>query len=177
MVKGHPDFQRHLQVRDGSPVSVGQINLGYGFKGKGRGSVRAALPQQPDLAGPVEAGPSGIAAGTIRRPRHHGPVTTWMRCYWAEEDIWFYCEVDTEGWVTRQIELQGPDLTPIAAASLAEWQQAYAAGRLAEYDNRFGLTAELPVSEWEGHEPEQLTFEQFEEIWDSSRRQITARPA
>lgn len=79
-----------------------------------------------------------------------------MRCYWDEEDVWFYFEVDAGGWVTRQIELQGPELTPIAAASLNEWQQAHEPGRLDEYDNRFGITAELPVSEWEGHDPEQL---------------------
>jgi len=51
-----------------------------------------------------------------------------MRCYWDEEDVWFYFEVNAEGWVTRQIELQGPELTPIAAASLDEWQQARDAG-------------------------------------------------
>ncbi|WP_033285186.1 hypothetical protein [Streptomyces sp. NRRL F-525] len=98
-----------------------------------------------------------------------------MRCYWDEEDIWFYFEVDAEGWVTRQIELHGPGLTPIAAASLSEWQQAQDAGRLDEYDSRFGVTAELPVSEWEGHDPEELTSDQFEKVWDMARRQIKAR--
>ncbi|MFD5782999.1 hypothetical protein [Streptomyces sp. NPDC126933] len=95
-----------------------------------------------------------------------------MRCYWDEEDIWFYFEVDAEGWVIRQAELQGPALTPLAAASLDEWQRAYDAGRLEEYDNRFGLTSELPVPEWEGHDPEQLTSDAFEEVWDAARRQI-----
>ncbi|MET9803387.1 hypothetical protein [Streptomyces sp. NPDC006368] len=100
-----------------------------------------------------------------------------MRCYWDEEDVWFYFEVDAEGWVTRQIELEGPELIPIAAASLAEWQSARDTGRLDEYDNRFGITAELPVSEWEGHDPEELTSDQFEEVWDSARRQIAALPS
>ncbi|MER0449623.1 hypothetical protein ABR738_34630 [Streptomyces sp. Edi4] len=95
-----------------------------------------------------------------------------MRCYWGEEDVWFYFETDAEGWVVRQVELEGPELTPIAAASLAEWQRAYDAGRLDEYDNRFGITAELPVSEWEGHDPEELTSHQFEAVWDTARRQI-----
>ncbi|MEV6701620.1 hypothetical protein AB0M68_31430 [Streptomyces sp. NPDC051453] len=98
-----------------------------------------------------------------------------MRCYWDEEDTWFYFEVDAEGWVIRQIELEGPDLTPIAAASLEEWQRAHDAGRLNEYDSRFGITAELPVSEWEGHEPQPLTAEKFEEVWKTARRQIAAR--
>ncbi|WP_435610218.1 hypothetical protein [Streptomyces sp. C10-9-1] len=100
-----------------------------------------------------------------------------MRCYWDEEDVWFYFEVAPDGWVSRQIEVQGPELTPIAVASLAEWQQAHGTSCLDEYDNRFGITAELPVSEWEGHDPEQLTSDEFEEVWNSARRQIAARPS
>jgi hypothetical protein len=99
-----------------------------------------------------------------------------MRCYWDEEDTWFYFEVDAEGWVIRQVELEGPELAPIAAASLAEWQRAYDAGRLDEYDGRFGITAELPVSAWEGHDLEPLTSEEFEEVWGHARRQIATRP-
>ncbi|MEV0096004.1 hypothetical protein [Streptomyces sp. NPDC050738] len=100
-----------------------------------------------------------------------------MRCYWDEEDTWFYFEVDAEGWVIRQIELEGPDLTPIAAASLEEWQRALDAGRLDEHDSRFGITAELPVSEWEGHDPLPLTSEELEEGWRTARQHIAARPA
>lgn len=100
-----------------------------------------------------------------------------MRCYWDEEDVWFFFELDAESWVIRQIELQGPELTPIVAASLREWQQARDAGRLAKYDSMFGGTAELSASEWEGHDPQPLTCEEFEEVWDTARRQITDRPA
>lgn len=100
-----------------------------------------------------------------------------MRCYWDEEDVWFYFELDAESWVIRQVELQGPELTPIAAASLLERQQARDAGRLAEYDSVFGGTAELLASEWEGHDPQPLTCEEFEEVWNMARRQITDRPA
>ncbi|MFD5783001.1 hypothetical protein [Streptomyces sp. NPDC126933] len=100
-----------------------------------------------------------------------------MRCYWDEEDTWFYFEVGAAGWVIRQIELEGPELTPIAAASLKEWQRAYDAGRLDEYDNRFGITAELPVSEWEGHDPLSLASEEFEEVWKTARQDIAARPS
>ncbi|MEU3501978.1 hypothetical protein ABZ726_14820 [Streptomyces hundungensis] len=99
-----------------------------------------------------------------------------MRCYWDEEDTWFYFEVDATGWVIRQIELEGPGLTPVAAASLEEWQRAYDTGRLDAYDSRFGITAELPVSEWEGHDPLPLTLEEFEEVWKAARRHIAARP-
>ncbi|MGW1974548.1 hypothetical protein [Streptomyces sp. NPDC001889] len=48
--------------------------------------------------------------------------------------------------------------------------------RLRAYEDRFGLTAELPVPEWEGHDPRQLTSKEFEEVWDAARREITARP-
>ncbi|RVU20947.1 hypothetical protein EOT10_26860 [Streptomyces antnestii] len=72
--------------------------------------------------------------------------------------------LDAEGWVTWQIELQGPVLTPITAAALDKWQRAQDAGPLDEYDSRFGITAELPVSEWEDHAPEELTSHQFEEV-------------
>lgn len=98
-----------------------------------------------------------------------------MRCYWDEEDVWFYFEVDDEGWVIRQVELEGLELSPIAAASLAEWQRARDAGSLDEYDSRFGITAEVPVSEWEGHDPEQLTPEEFEEVWDRACQQIASQ--
>ncbi|MFE1943044.1 hypothetical protein [Streptomyces massasporeus] len=94
----------------------------------------------------------------------------------VEKHIWFYFEVGAEGWVTRQVELQGSERTPIPAASLDEWQQAHDAGRLDEYDRRFGITAELPLSEWEGHKPEQLTSEEFEEVWGPARRQIASQP-
>ncbi|GGO49150.1 hypothetical protein GCM10012287_25820 [Streptomyces daqingensis] len=100
-----------------------------------------------------------------------------MCCYWDEEDTWFYFEVDAEDRVIRQVELEGPELTPVAAASLAEWLRACDTDRLDEYDSRFGITTDVPVSEWEGHDPEQLTSEEFEEIWNSARREIAARPS
>ena len=100
-----------------------------------------------------------------------------MRCYWDEEDIWFYFEVDSEGVVIRQVELQGPAFTPLAAASLDEWQRARDAGSLGAYEAAYGFTAELPVSEWEGHDPEPLTSEQFEKVWVAARRQIAGPPA
>ncbi|MFB6783279.1 hypothetical protein ACFCX0_39605 [Streptomyces sp. NPDC056352] len=102
-------------------------------------------------------------------------MTTWMRCYWDEEVTWFYFEVDAEGWVTRQVELQGSELTPLAASSLDERQRAQQAGGLTEYERKFGVTAELPVSQWEGYEADQLTSQEFEEVWDVARREIAAR--
>ncbi|MFF1651451.1 hypothetical protein [Streptomyces sp. NPDC058240] len=77
--------------------------------------------------------------------------------------------------MTRQIELEGPELTPIAAACLEEWQRAYGAGCLDEYDRRYGVTAELLVSEREGHASEQLAFHELRETGDIARQQIAAQ--
>ncbi|CCA56975.1 hypothetical protein SVEN_3689 [Streptomyces venezuelae ATCC 10712] len=35
----------------------------------------------------------------------------------------------------------------------------------------------VPVSEWEGHEPEPLSSEEFEAVWGLARCQIAARPS
>ncbi|MEE1843737.1 hypothetical protein ACIODX_27930 [Streptomyces sp. NPDC088190] len=103
-------------------------------------------------------------------------MTKWLRCYWDEEGIWFYFELDASGQVTRQIELQGPGLTPLTAASLDEWIHAQETRRLAEYEAKYGLTAELPFEEWEGHEPQWLSVEEFEGVWAATRAQIELRP-
>ena len=102
-------------------------------------------------------------------------MTTWIRCYWDEEDIWFYFEVDDVGQVTRQIELEGPEQVPLAAASLAEWSGAQATGRLGDYESVFGFTAQIPISEWEGHSPESLTATAFEHAWAAARQSIISR--
>ena len=102
-------------------------------------------------------------------------MTKWLRCYWDEEDIWFYFELDADGQVTRQVELQEPELTPLAAASLEEWQHAQETSRLAEYEANYGLTAELPFQEWEGHEPQGLSADEFEGVWAAAREQIELR--
>ncbi|WP_405985266.1 hypothetical protein [Streptomyces sp. NBC_00872] len=92
-------------------------------------------------------------------------MTMWFRSYWDEEDIWFYFEVGDDGWVSRQAELQGPELRPLADAQDTD------------SDSRYGITAESPLSEWEGHVAEQLTAEQFESVWAAARRQLSAHPA
>ncbi|RJL35740.1 hypothetical protein [Bailinhaonella thermotolerans] len=93
----------------------------------------------------------------------------WFRSYWDEEDIWFYFEVDADGWVARQVELQGAAGTPIAAASLAEWRHARDAGAGRAYEATYGFTAEVPVHEWEGHDPEPLTRDEFDAVWRRAR--------
>ena len=48
-------------------------------------------------------------------------MTTWVRCFWDEEDVWFYFELDADSYVIRQVELQEPGSKVLAAASLAKW--------------------------------------------------------
>jgi hypothetical protein len=100
-------------------------------------------------------------------------MTYWFRAYWDEEDIWFYIEAGDDGWVTRQIEFQGPDQRPIAAASLTEWQAAFETGGVGRYETAYGRTAELPVHEWEGHDPHPLTLIEFEDAWARARGSLT----
>ncbi|MFJ1974091.1 hypothetical protein ACIO93_36290 [Streptomyces sp. NPDC087903] len=99
----------------------------------------------------------------------------WFRSYWAEEDTWFYFEVDADGWVTRQVELQGPLERPVAAASLVEWEAAQRRGTLAHYEATFGATAEVAVHEWDAHEPQDLTAAQFEAVWLTARATCQAK--
>jgi hypothetical protein len=103
-------------------------------------------------------------------------VKTWLRCYWDQGDIWYYFELDVNGNVTRQVELHGPMRSPLTAASLDEWRHALATGSQADYEAEYGLTAELPISKWVGHNPDWLAAEAFEEVWNAARRWIAARP-
>jgi hypothetical protein len=102
-------------------------------------------------------------------------VTRWVRCLWDEESIWFYFELDTDGYVVRQVEVQEPGSKILAAASLAEWNEAQSAGGLAEYESVYGVTAESSISEWEGHDPQWLSANEFESVWSTARRQIQER--
>ncbi|MFI0225645.1 hypothetical protein [Streptomyces lydicus] len=99
----------------------------------------------------------------------------WVRCFWDEEAISFYFELDTDGFVIRQVELQEPGGEALAAASLVEWKEAQKNDRLAGYESVYGLTAEPPISEWEGHDPQWLSAKEFESVWSTARRQIHDR--
>ncbi|MET7474657.1 hypothetical protein ABZT17_09915 [Streptomyces sp. NPDC005648] len=102
-------------------------------------------------------------------------MTRWFRSYGAEEDIWFYVEADADGWVTRQVELQGPFEKPIAAASLVEWEAARRAGTVADHETTFGATAEVCVRERDAHDPQDLTGGEFETVWRTARAACRAR--
>ncbi|MFI6588507.1 hypothetical protein [Embleya sp. NPDC050493] len=102
-------------------------------------------------------------------------MTRRLRCFWDGKAVCFYFELDTDGHVIRQVELQEPGSKALAAASLAEWQEARSAGQPADYESVYGLTAELPISEWEGHDPQWLSAGEFEIVWSTARRQLQDR--
>lgn len=102
-------------------------------------------------------------------------MTRWFRSYWAEEDRWFYFEVAADGWVARQVELQGPLQKPLVAASAAEWEAAREAGTVTEYESTFGVTAESPVGEWDGYEAQALDAGEFEAVWVTARAACRTR--
>lgn len=80
-------------------------------------------------------------------------MTRWVRRYWDEDDAWYYFEIGPDGWMTRQVVLHGPQREPTVAASLAGWQRELAAGRNQEYLARYGVLADQPITEWDGHDP------------------------
>jgi hypothetical protein len=95
-----------------------------------------------------------------------------VRRYWDEEDLWFLFEVDDEGWVVRHVELQGPRLVAAVAASMDEWFRAMEAGRIAEYQDRYGVLAEAPLSAAELEQWEPLPVDDFERAWREARRRL-----
>ncbi|MET8983205.1 hypothetical protein ABZX85_47305 [Streptomyces sp. NPDC004539] len=96
-------------------------------------------------------------------------MTRWFRSYWAEDDTWFYVEADAGGGVTRQVELRGPLQKPVAAAASVEEEAARRAGTLVGYEATFGATAGVPVGDWDGYAPQDLTAEEFEAVWVTAR--------
>lgn len=62
-----------------------------------------------------------------------------------EEDVTFYWEVGDDGWITRHVELAGPDQIPRAAASLTEWMRELEAGRIQQYRAKYGFLADQPA--------------------------------
>jgi hypothetical protein len=93
----------------------------------------------------------------------------WVRRYWDEEDLWFYFELNDEGWVTRQVELEGRSGRPVTAASLSEWFEELQAGRIQLYQAKFGGLTDQPVSRDELDEYEPVARDDFEELWQRAR--------
>ncbi|MDQ3788663.1 MAG: hypothetical protein M3422_15645 [Actinomycetota bacterium] len=101
-------------------------------------------------------------------------MARWVRSYWDEEDTWFVLELDSEGWVTRQVDLRGPTATPVTAASLSEWCRELDAGRIGEYQATYGVLTEKPIEPAELVEFEEISAAEFERVWQHARRVLGA---
>ena len=98
-------------------------------------------------------------------------MARWIRSYWDEEDVTFYWEVGGDGWITRHVELAGSGLDPRAAVSLQEWMRELEAGRIQEYQAKYGFLADQPITQWD-FPHEDLTREQYERVWLAAKRSL-----
>ena len=131
----------------------------------------AWLPPSSARSPPDALEPSGYWAWERRGLRHDGGVARWIRSYWDEEDVTFYWEVGGDGWITRHVELAGSGLDPRAAVSLQEWMRELEAGRIQEYQAKYGFLADQPITQWD-FPHEDLTREQYERVWLAARRSL-----
>jgi hypothetical protein len=103
-------------------------------------------------------------------------MTTWLRSYWDEEDVTFLWEVGDDGWVTRSVELVGPDRRIQAAAALDEVVRARDTGGIAAvqaYESRYGVVPEKPLDDWDSDFPrEVISQSDFERTWAESRQAL-----
>ncbi|GAB2946373.1 hypothetical protein GCM10027280_38970 [Micromonospora polyrhachis] len=96
-------------------------------------------------------------------------MARFVRRHWNEEDIWFYLELDDDGWVTRHLELQGSGRVPIVAASLQEWMRELDAGRIQQYQTTYGVVAEVPLAPDELIDWQVVSVTEFEKLWREAR--------
>lgn len=99
-------------------------------------------------------------------------MATWVRSRWDEGDTTFFWEVGDDGWVTRAIELFGPDGRVQAAAVLTDVLAARDAGGMsavAQYEARYGVVPEKPILDWD-FPHERITHAAFENEWAAARQ-------
>ncbi|MEU8147961.1 hypothetical protein [Nonomuraea sp. NPDC048901] len=106
-------------------------------------------------------------------------MARWIRLYHPAEDTWFYYELDDQEWAVRQIDLQGPDQCPTAAAALDEvfrLRDQHGLAELQAYEHRFGVLAEGSLEGWQdADQAAEITRQEFEAIWIQARQHL-ARP-
>jgi hypothetical protein len=104
-------------------------------------------------------------------------VATYIRWYYAEEDMWCYDELDDERWSVRHIERRERDGVFFAAASLAEVTHARGTGgfdAVAAYERAYGVSPEQPFDYFSPkdaveHRFGPITEHEFELIWRKAR--------
>lgn len=113
-----------------------------------------------------------------------GPARRWLESHWEDGGIVFYFEVGVadgqDGWVLRQVELHGPDRAPRTAAALGEWPTGDGADVNAArraYIDRYGATADQPVSVWDEDFPHrEIGVDEFERVWTAARAELDRQP-
>lgn len=103
-------------------------------------------------------------------------MTRWICSRWDEEDVTFYWEVRDDGWITRHVELVGPELRAQAATSLEEWMRELDAGRIQVYQARYGVLADQPITDWDFPHSE-VDKDEYERVWAAARSALESRPS
>lgn len=88
----------------------------------------------------------------------------------------FLWEVADDGWVSRSVELVGPELAVQAAASLDEVLVARDSGgvqAVGAYEARYGVAPEKPIENWD-FPHEDVGEAEFEVAWTEARRVLGA---
>jgi hypothetical protein len=107
------------------------------------------------------------------------PPVRWLTSYFEDDDILYYFEFDEDGWVLRQVELEGPNRTPITAAALSEWPDPVVDGLDAQraYMARYGAVGDQPLPSREPDFPhEQISADEFERVWRKARASLEEKP-
>jgi hypothetical protein len=123
------------------------------------------------------------------------PPSRWVRVEWDEPDLigipvegldgscmTLLYELSDDGVVLRAIELMGESGVPVGASSLAEFWQAqgykWQAGTpaLVEYQKRYGGVPEGSEQDWGDYPHVEITREEFERVWRTSRQYLAQRP-
>jgi hypothetical protein len=105
-------------------------------------------------------------------------MTRWIRTYDGESATWSYFELDDEQWASRQVDLQGPERTPVTAAALGEVQQCRDHGdatSMSAYERQYGVLAEGALTGWEDADgAAEITEDTFERIWSAARLRLAS---
>jgi hypothetical protein len=123
------------------------------------------------------------------------PPTRWVRAESDEPDLFgtpvegldgsrmtVLYELTNKGEVLRSIELMGESGVPVGASSLAEFWEAQAYKRqaatpaLLEHMKRYGGVPEGSESDWGDYPHVEITQEEFERVWQTSREYLAQRP-
>jgi hypothetical protein len=113
-------------------------------------------------------------------------VASYIRWYYAEEDVWCYDELDEQRRPIRHVEQRENDGVFFAAASLAEVMHARDTGgfeAVTAYERAYGVSPERPFEAFTPddaveHRFGPVTPHEFERIWQKARqaRERSGRP-